>query len=141
MIKMIKNTLVRDHWGQKIEYIRKCLYNHPFVQQKSVLKGRWSVKRGLLRHTHAKSTLFFSLNLKWKAFSNSRKALAAAYTDIFHDCCSKFTRKVVPSLHKPTYMKMALCVQNLVVAGHVRQVVARHRGFPVWSDLRMEFRS
>ena len=32
-------------------------YDHPLVQQKLVLKGRWSVKRGSLRQAHAKSTL------------------------------------------------------------------------------------
>ena len=60
-------------------------------------------------------------------FLNSCNALAAVYTYILHLCCSKFTQKVVPSLHKPItrymctllcrymYMWMALCMQNLVV--------------------------
>ena len=34
-----------------------ALYDHPLVEQKPVLKGRWFVKRGSLRQTHAKSTL------------------------------------------------------------------------------------
>ena len=39
------------------------------MQQKPLLNSRWSVKPGLLRHSHAKSTLSFSSNSKWKPFS------------------------------------------------------------------------
>ena len=30
-----------------------AFYDHPLVQKKTVLKGRWSEKQGSLRHAHA----------------------------------------------------------------------------------------
>ena len=38
--------------------------------------------------------------------------LAAVYTDILHLCCSKFTLKVVPSLHKPTTKYMCTLLKS-----------------------------
>ena len=138
-------------------YSRNCFYDHPLMQQKTVLKGRWSVKWGLLRHAHAKSILFFSSNLKERHFLNSRNALAAVYTDILHLCCSKFTKKVVPILHKPTtryvctllwsHTQVHLHVSCSVHAksggrwSHCSLVVADDRDFSVQSDRCMEFRS
>ena len=54
-------------------------------------------------------------------FLNSRNALAATciYTDILHLCCSKFTQKLVPSLHKPTTRYMCTAVHY----GPILQVV------------------
>ena len=45
--------------------------------------------------------------------------------------CSKLTQKYVYSSVVLYSRWIALCMQNLVVAGHVRQVVAHHRDFSV----------
>ena len=54
----------------KYMYSRNCFCQSPLGATKRVLKAMSSVKRGSLRHAYAKSTLFFSLNSKWKAFSD-----------------------------------------------------------------------
>ena len=91
------NIPKQHHHNKTSSTVETAFYNHPLVQQKPVLKGRWSVK---------------------------------------HLSCSKFTEKVVPSLHKPTtryvmnstvvpysgtfMCKLVLCVQiwwSLVVFG------------------------
>ena len=43
--------------------VETALYDHPLVQHKTVLKGRWFVKKGWLRHAHAMSTLSTHLQL------------------------------------------------------------------------------
>ena len=80
--------------------------------KKPVLNSTWSVKHGLLRHAYmyAKSTLFFSSNWSPRHYQRSPNALAAEYTDILYHCCSKFTQKIVPSLHKPTTWYMCTLV-------------------------------
>ena len=62
-------------------------------------------------------------------FPNSRNALAAVYTDILHLCCSKFTQKVVPSLHKPTTRYMCtLLWSHTQVHVHVNGSVCAKSG-------------
>ena len=62
-----------------------------------------------------------------------------AYTDILHLCGTSLRFKVYTSLEQgtcvlycgPKVQVNGLCVQNLVVAGQVWQVVAQHRNFSV----------
>ena len=82
--------------------VETAFYNHPLVQQKTVLKGRWSGKRGSLWHAHAKSTLFFSSNLKGKAFSEQLQPTCSCIHWYLTFLLYKVYKKVVPSLHKPT---------------------------------------
>ena len=72
--KLLLNLIWRVVWENKPlvlfwMYSINCYSRPPLAAAKTVLNSRWSVKRGLLRLAHAKSTLLFSSNSKWKAFS------------------------------------------------------------------------
>ena len=76
--------------------VETAFYDHPLVQQKTVLKGRWSVKRESLRHAHAKSILFFSSNSKRKVYTlisyifavqSLHKRWLQAYTSVQQGTC------------------------------------------------------
>ena len=84
-----------------------------------------------------KSKLFFSSSLKWKPFSCN--TLGRCIHQYFASLWFIAYTKGAQSLHKPItrYMYMCallwsytpgewLCVQNLLVTGHVRQVGAHH---------------
>ena len=133
--------------AQGVHYSRTCFLRSPLGPAKASLKQQVVCETRVTETFHANSTLFFSSNSKWK------------YTLIFYIfiCCSKFTQKVVPSLHNPATRDMcALLWSHTQVHVHadgsvhaksswwslvIRQVVAPHRDFSVQNHPCTEFHS
>ena len=87
-------------------YSRNCFLRSLLRVAKTSLKQQVVCEQGSIRHAHAKSTLFFS-NSKWKAFSKQSQCTCSCIH--WYLTFSRFTQKVVSSLHKPT-TKYCTCV-------------------------------
>ena len=90
-------------------YSRNCFLQSPLGAAKTSLKRQVVCETRVANTCPCKVNTVFSQNSKRKAFLNSPNAHAALYTDILHLSCSKYTQKVVPSLHKPTTRYMYMC--------------------------------
>ena len=91
----IMNTLFSKNARTQLQYSRHFFLQSPLDAGKPSLKQhRWSVKRGSLRHAHARSSLFFSSNSMWKAFSkpsqNTCNCMHWYLTSLLFKVCTKF---------------------------------------------------
>ena len=103
--------------------VETAFYDHPFVQQKPALKGRWSVKWGSLRHAHAKSTLSSTLISYILPVKVKHQGWFQAYTSLHQ---VQMYSTVVP--YSGTFTCKWFWVQNLLVM-HVRGSCSPQRHF------------
>ena len=132
-------------------YSRNCYLRPPLGATNTSLKQQVVCETRVTKTCHAKSTLFFSLNWKWKPFSEKSQPHLQLYSLISYivvfQCLHKKSSQVYTSLQQVTrvlYYGPILQVNGSVhaksgITGH--DLVAHHKNIFLQNRPCMEFQS